>query len=75
MGNQPVAKMAAACLEHLEEESTERDEEVESKDPDSIDGVTEGFMVHLVRTVKDAKWRRSTAIIAAAMSTLSATAH
>ena len=33
-GNQPVSKMAAVCLVHLEEESAERDEEVESEDPD-----------------------------------------
>ena len=54
-GNQPVPKMAAMCWVHLEEESTERDEEVESKDPDSIDGVTEEFMVCLTRAVKDAQ--------------------
>ena len=29
------------CLAHLEEESTERDKEVESEDPDSINGVME----------------------------------
>ena len=52
-GNQPVSKMATVCLAHLEEESTKRDEEVESKDPDSIDGVMEEFMVHLARAVKD----------------------
>ena len=28
---------------------------MESKDPDGIDGVTEEFMVHLVRAVKDAQ--------------------
>ena len=31
------------------------DEEVESKDPDGIDGVIEEFMVHLVRAMKDAQ--------------------
>ena len=45
--------MDAVCLEHLEEESTERDEEVESEDPDSINGVMEEFMVHLAWAVKD----------------------
>ena len=54
-GNQPVPKTAAVCLAHLEEKSAKRDEEVESKDPDSIDGVMEEFMVHLVRAVKDAQ--------------------
>ena len=52
-GNQPVSKMPAMCLAHLEEESTKKDKELESKDPDSINGITEEFMVHLVRAVKD----------------------
>ena len=42
-------------LVHLEEESTRRDEEVESEDPDGIGGVTEEFMVHLTRAIKDAQ--------------------
>ena len=54
-GNQLIPKMAAMHLAHLEEESTERDEEVESEDLDSINGVTEEFMVCLVRAVKDAQ--------------------
>ena len=41
------------CLAHLEEESAKKDKEVESKDPDSIDGVMEEFIVYLVRAVKD----------------------
>ena len=48
-GNQPVPKMPPVHLAHLEEESAKKDEEVESKDPDGINGVTEEFMVHLVR--------------------------
>ena len=48
-------KTPAMHLVHLEKESAEGDEEVENKDPDSIDGVTEDFMVHLVRAVKDAQ--------------------
>ena len=40
-GNQPVSKMAAVHLPHLEEESPDREEEDETKDPDGIDGVTE----------------------------------
>ena len=43
------------CLAHLEEESARKDEELESKDPSGIDGVTEEFMVHLARPVKDAQ--------------------
>ena len=42
-------------LAHLEEESIKRDEEVEIKDPDGINGVTEEFMVHLAWAVKDAQ--------------------
>ena len=49
-GNQPVPKMTAV---HLEEESTKRDKEVESEDLDSIDRVTEEFMVDLGRAMKD----------------------
>ena len=52
-GNQWVPKTATVHLAHLEEESTEKDGEVESEDPDSIDGVTEEFMVYVVRAVKD----------------------
>ena len=40
-------------LAHLEEESAEKDEEVESKDPNSIDRITEELMVHLARAMKD----------------------
>ena len=54
-GNQPVSKMATMHLAHLEEESTEREEEDKTKDPDSINGVTEEFMVHLAQAVKDAQ--------------------
>ena len=41
------------CLAHLEEESAEREEEIE--DPDGIDGITEEFMVHLAWAMKDAQ--------------------
>ena len=47
--------MPAIHLAHLEEESTEKDEEVNSEDPDGIEGVMEEFMVHLVRALKDAQ--------------------
>ena len=52
-GAQPIVKRPAVCLAHLEEESAKKDEEVDSEDPDSIEGVTEEFMVHLVQAVKD----------------------
>ena len=74
-GNRPVSKMATVHLAHLEEESTKWEEEEEIKDPDGIDGITEEFMVCLAQTMKDAQGRRSAAIIAAASSTLSVTAH
>ena len=45
--------MPVVHLVHLEEESAEKEEEVESEDPNGIDGVTEEFMVYLARVVKD----------------------
>ena len=52
-GTQPALKTPAVHLVHLEEEIAKKDEEVESKDPDGIDRVTEEFMVHLVGAMKD----------------------
>ena len=52
-GTQSVVKMATLCLAHVEEESTKRDEGVDSEDPDGIKGVTEEFMVCLARAMKD----------------------
>ena len=37
---------------HLEKESAKGDKEVESEDPDGINGVTEEFMMHLARAMK-----------------------
>ena len=54
-GNQPVSKTATVCLAHLEEESTNREEEDKTKDPDSIDRVTEEFTVCLTWAMKDAQ--------------------
>ena len=54
-GTQPALKTPAMCLAHLREESAKKDKEVESKDPNSINGVTEEFMAHLARAVKDAQ--------------------
>ena len=39
----------------MEEEGTEDGEDLESDDPDGIDGVNEEFMVRLARAVKDAQ--------------------
>ena len=52
-GTQPVVKMTSLCLAHVEEESTKKDEEVDSEDPNGIEGVTEEFILHLVRAMKD----------------------
>ena len=54
-GNQPVSKMATMHLVHLEEKSTEREEENKTKDPDGIEGVMEEFMVCLAWAMKDAQ--------------------
>ena len=51
--NQPLLKKPAVCLAHLEEEDAGNDEDHESDDPSQIKGVTEQFMVHLARAVKD----------------------
>ena len=50
-GTQPT-KTSAVQVAHLEEESTEKEEGAESKDPDGIEGVSEEFIVHLARAVK-----------------------
>ena len=50
-----MVKMLAVCWVHLEEERVEKDEVVDSEDPDGIEGVMEEFMVHLARGVKDAR--------------------
>ena len=54
-GNQPVSKMAAMHLVHLEEESPKREEEDETEEPDGINRVMEEFMVHLAQAMKDAQ--------------------
>ena len=53
-GTQPV-KTPAVCLDHLEEESTDKEEGTESEDLNGIKGVAEEFIVHLARAVKDAQ--------------------
>ena len=40
---------------HLEEEGSDEEVDAVSKDPDGIDGVTEEFIVHLARVVKEAQ--------------------
>ena len=52
-GSQPFPKKPAVHLVQLEEEDTDDGEDLESDDPDGIEGVTEEFMVQLARAVKD----------------------
>ena len=54
-GNQPFMKKPAVHLTQLEEEGANNGEDPESDDLDGIEGVTEEFMVRLVRVVKDAQ--------------------
>ena len=54
-GTQLALNTPTVHLVHLEDERAKKDEEVESKDPDGLDGVTEEFMVCLMRAVKDAQ--------------------
>ena len=54
-GSQPFPKKPTICLAQLEEEDANDREELESDDPDGIEGVTEEFMVQLARAVKDAQ--------------------
>ena len=53
-GSQPT-KSPSVQVAHLEEESANKDKCVDSEDPDSIEGITEEFIVHLARAVKDAQ--------------------
>ena len=54
-GSQPFPKKPTIRLAQLEEEDANNREELESDDPDGIEGVTEEFMVRLARAVKDAE--------------------
>ena len=54
-GNQALLKKPAVHLAHLEEENAGNNEDPESDDHSRIERVTEEFMVHLARAVKDAQ--------------------
>ena len=54
-GNQPYTKKPAMCLTQLEEEDANDGEDLESDDPNGIDGVTEEFIIRLARAMKDAQ--------------------
>ena len=51
-GTQPT-KTTAVRVVHLEEEGSDEEVGTGSKDPDGIDGMTEEFIVHLARAVKE----------------------
>ena len=44
-GNQPLSMKPAIHLAQLEEEDADNGEDLESDDPDGLEGVTEEFMV------------------------------
>ena len=74
-GNQLAPKVLVMQLVHLEEGGTRGDKDEGRNDSDRIDGVTEEFMVHLARAVKDTQTGRSAAITVVAQNILSVTVH
>ena len=54
-GNQLYRKKPAVHLTQLEEEDTNDGKDLESNDPNGINGVTKEFMIRLARVVKDAQ--------------------
>ena len=52
-GTQP-GRTPAVQLMHLEE-NADKEKGTENKDPDDIEGITEEFIVHLARAVKEAQ--------------------
>ena len=53
-GTQPV-KTPAVWVAHMEEDSADKEEGAESDNPNGIEGMTEEFIVHLARAVKEAQ--------------------
>ena len=53
-GSQP-ATTPSAWVAHLEKENTNKEECINSEDPDGIEGIMEDFIVCLARAVKDAQ--------------------
>ena len=50
-----LAQTPSVWMAHLEEKSTDEEEGIDNEDPDGIEGMTEDFIVHLARKVKDAQ--------------------
>ena len=53
-GTQPT-KTPAVQVTHLEEEGSDKEGGTESEDPDGNEGVTEEFIVHLAKAVKESQ--------------------
>ena len=53
-GTQPV-KTPAVLVAHLKQAGTDKEESAKSDNPNGIEGVTEEFIVHLARAVKEAQ--------------------
>ena len=53
-GSQP-AMTPSTQVAHLEEETTDKEEYINGKDPDGIKGITKQFIVCLTRAMKDAQ--------------------
>ena len=53
-GSQPT-KTPAVQVAYLEQEDADKEECIDSEDPDGIKGVTDEFIIHLARAVKDAQ--------------------
>ena len=53
-GSQPAMTPSAQVV-HPEEKSTNKEECINSEDPDGIEGITKEFIVYLARAVKDAQ--------------------
>ena len=51
-GSQPSI-IPSVHLAHLKEMSANKEEDIDSEDPDVIEGITEEFIVCLARAVKD----------------------
>ena len=51
-GSQPAITPSTQVV-HLEEKSTNKKEGINGEDPDGIKGITEEFIVHLARALKD----------------------
>ena len=75
-GTQPV-KTPAVQVAHLEEDGADKEEGAKTDNPNGIEGMTEEFIVHLTRAVKEAQQDEKCCYVttAAAQNILSVNAH